>query len=63
MAPGARLQDVADAILQRPWGSLVEVYDLDNREPKLYAYDKASGRLLAEVVLGLDLEASEAVLT
>ena len=28
-----------------------EVYDLSIREPKLYAYDKASGRLLAEVAL------------
>jgi len=27
------------------------VYDLNNREPKLYAYDKRSGRLLAEVPL------------
>ena len=28
-----------------------QVYDLNIREPKLYAYDKAGGRLLAEVVL------------
>jgi quinoprotein glucose dehydrogenase len=27
------------------------VYDLNVREPKLYAYDKASGRLLAQVDL------------
>ncbi|MGH7894350.1 MAG: pyrroloquinoline quinone-dependent dehydrogenase, partial [Candidatus Binatia bacterium] len=27
------------------------VYDLNNREPRLYAYDKATGRLLAEVAL------------
>ena len=27
------------------------IYDLNIREPKLYAYDKASGRLLAEVML------------
>jgi quinoprotein glucose dehydrogenase len=27
------------------------VYDLNVREPKLYAYDETSGRLLAEVLL------------
>jgi glucose dehydrogenase len=27
------------------------VYDLNVREPKLYAYDKASGRLLAQLDL------------
>ena len=27
------------------------VLDLNNLEPRLYAYDKASGRLLAEVAL------------
>lgn len=27
------------------------VWDLNNREPKLYAYDKATGRLLAEIPL------------
>jgi len=27
------------------------VYDLNVREPKLYAYDKASGRLLAQIDL------------
>jgi quinoprotein glucose dehydrogenase len=34
-----------------PFTPYCEVYDLNIREPKLYAYDKASGRLLAEVVL------------
>ena len=27
------------------------MYDLNVREPKLYAYDKASGRLLAQIDL------------
>jgi quinoprotein glucose dehydrogenase len=34
-----------------PFTPYRQVYDLNTREPKLYAYDKASGRLLAEVVL------------
>jgi len=34
-----------------PFTPYREVYDLNIREPKLYAYDKASGRLLAEVAL------------
>jgi quinoprotein glucose dehydrogenase len=34
-----------------PFTPYREVYDLNTQEPKLYAYDKASGRLLAEVVL------------
>ena len=34
-----------------PFTPYREVYDLNVREPKLYAFDKASGRLLAEVVL------------
>jgi quinoprotein glucose dehydrogenase len=34
-----------------PFSPYREVYDLNTQEPTLYAYDKASGRLLAEVVL------------
>jgi quinoprotein glucose dehydrogenase len=34
-----------------PFSAHREVYDLNVREPKLYAYDKASGRLLAQVDL------------
>jgi quinoprotein glucose dehydrogenase len=34
-----------------PFTPYRQVYDLNTQEPKLYAYDKASGRLLAEVVL------------
>ena len=34
-----------------PFSQFRTVYDLNNREPRLYAYDKASGRLLAEVTL------------
>jgi glucose dehydrogenase len=34
-----------------PFTPYREVYDLNIREPKLYAYDKTSGRLLDEVVL------------
>jgi quinoprotein glucose dehydrogenase len=34
-----------------PYAANREVYDLNVREPKLYAYDKASGRLLAQIDL------------
>jgi len=34
-----------------PYAPNREVYDLNVREPKLYAYDKASGRLLAQIDL------------
>ena len=34
-----------------PFSAHREVYDLNIREPKLYAYDKASGKLLAQVDL------------
>ena len=34
-----------------PSASRRSVWDLNNFEPKLYAYDKATGRLLAEIVL------------
>lgn len=34
-----------------PYSPYREVYDLNVLEPKLYAYDKASGKLLAQIDL------------
>jgi hypothetical protein len=34
-----------------PFSPRRRIWDLNNLEPKLYAYDKANGRLLAEIPL------------
>ena len=44
-------QGYHDRPRQAPFARRSRVYDLNALEPKLYAYDKASGRLVAELTL------------
>jgi quinoprotein glucose dehydrogenase len=44
-------QGYHDRTRQAPFAGRSRVYDLNRLEPKLYAYDKASGRLVAELPL------------